>query len=74
MCGSRRGRKYRSVAGLGLSGDTGAKALVKRLGKEFVPAENTGCFITLFFSSRNLPCFCHRRQAAQGMSGYTGVH
>lgn len=33
VCGSRRGRKYRSVAGLGLSGDTGAKALVKRLGK-----------------------------------------
>lgn len=34
MCvGVRGGRKYRSVAGHGLSGDTGVGALVKRLGK-----------------------------------------
>lgn len=61
-------------AGVWLSGVTVVGALVKSLGKEFVPAENTGCFITCFHSSRNLSRFCHRRQVAQGMSGHLGVH
>lgn len=37
-----------------LSGATGVGALVMSLGKEFVLAENTGCVITGFHSSRSL--------------------